>query len=558
MKRFCLFLILIIVASGLFAGPVNEGKVKRIALTFLEYQSSAENRSLQGDMMLVQKGVSASYYLYSYDNAWVLMSGDSDMYPVLGFSIEGGIDQDNIPPAMLSYLGARENQAEILKNRKQTVASSVKAWELFEERAYEKTNGKSVQPLLETKWNQGWPYNAACPAHPGGPGGHVYAGCVATAMGQIMKYHEFPSTGRFSNSISWGENIEVDFSSVDYEWDVMGTSIGSQSQEAISTLLFHCGAAVDMNYGANGSGSNITASEYALKYYFKYKPGSKVLEKSKFSDEDWRFKLREDLDKNHPVLYSGVDDNGGGHAFVCDAYQDTSYFHFNWGWSGSGNGYFFLDGISFHWNQRAVFNISPYWGEYCSSMFYEQRNWTFDDGSGPNYYWNDSECEWLIQPDGVDAIRLKFNYFHTGAGDVLYVYDGNSSDAELLGSFSGDEIPEEVVSGAGEVFLKFVTDGDGQEIGWELEYESITTGKDDMDSKKFSLYPNPADKQLVVHIPGTQPADVKIFSSDGRLMFHEKMTAGRRLFDLSDYSGGVYVLHYAAGSESRKARFVVK
>ena len=41
------------------------------------------------------------------------------------------------------------------------------------------------------------------------------------------------------------------------------------------------------------------------------------------------------LDENIPLYYSGQDDTGaGGHAFVCDGYDENDYFHFNWGWSG--------------------------------------------------------------------------------------------------------------------------------------------------------------------------------------------------------------------------------
>jgi Peptidase C10 family. len=41
------------------------------------------------------------------------------------------------------------------------------------------------------------------------------------------------------------------------------------------------------------------------------------------------------LDQGLPLYYSASDDGGaGGHAFVCDGYDENDYFHFNWGWSG--------------------------------------------------------------------------------------------------------------------------------------------------------------------------------------------------------------------------------
>ena len=41
------------------------------------------------------------------------------------------------------------------------------------------------------------------------------------------------------------------------------------------------------------------------------------------------------LDEHIPLYYSGQDDDmQGGHAFVCDGYDENDYFHYNWGWSG--------------------------------------------------------------------------------------------------------------------------------------------------------------------------------------------------------------------------------
>ena len=555
MRRFYSLLILVLVVLSAYATPVDKEQASNMADAFMSHKASSEHVDLKGTQRLLRSGEDDSYYLFSYDNAWVIVSGDTDMYPVLGYSLEGKIN--HLPPAMESYLNAREDQAKSLRKHKLSSESSRRAWQAFERGIFQE-NSRSVDPLVETKWNQGWPYNAACPAHPAGPGGHVYAGCVATAMGQIMNYYEYPETGRFSTTVPWGEDIEVDFSETTYDWDVMGTGINSQSQEAISTLLFHCGAAVDMNYSSDGSGSNISTAEYALKYYFRYKPGSDFLTKSSFLDTDWRFMLKEDIDKQHPVLYRGVSNNGGGHAFVCDGYQDTSYFHFNWGWSGSGDGYFHLDGMDFHWSQGAVFNISPYWGEYCSSTVYTQAEWSFGDGSGPNFYWNDTDCEWLIQPEGAEQVKISFSAFQTMQGDVLQIYDGATTDAELIGSYSGGSAPGEITSSGPSVLLRFMTNSDGQSSGWELNYESVTTSLGDFAAEGFNLYPNPASDALFVQIPGDQAVMIRIYSADGRVLLAENHQAGRQIVDISDLPSGMYFLQASNDNTTTRKHFIVK
>lgn len=46
--------------------------------------------------------------------------------------------------------------------------------------------------LTTTAWNQNEPYNYYAPSASGGPGDRAYAGCSATALAQILRYHRRP------------------------------------------------------------------------------------------------------------------------------------------------------------------------------------------------------------------------------------------------------------------------------------------------------------------------------------------------------------------------------
>ncbi|MDA3819801.1 MAG: C10 family peptidase [Candidatus Delongbacteria bacterium] len=539
------------------AEPVSEKQAAQVGEAFLYYKSQQKSQPVQGAMKLVGTGVESAWYLFSYDNAWVLLSGDTDMYPVLGYSLEGGLEPEEINPAMQSYLTAREKQAKSIRSKKLQSEKKRLAWQMYSEGTYAKGNTREVTPMIDTKWGQSWPYNAACPSHPNGPGGHVVVGCVATAMGQLMNYYEYPESGQYTHTMYWGDEIEIDLSAVEYDWDVMGTTINVASREAISTLLFHCGVAVDMNYSADASGSSVSNAEYALKYHFKYKSGSDFVEKSNYSDVEWKNLLMEDLEKGHPILYRGVNDNGGGHAFVCDGYQDTCYLHFNWGWNGYNDGYFYLDGIDFHWNQGAAINIMPYWGEYCNSMVYDQKSWTFDDGSGPNYAWNDTDCTWLIQPDSAESIKLTFLQFDTEENDVLKVYDGNSTDAPLIGTYSGSSIPPEIISSGDAMAFHFITDSDVQSKGWKVKYESIVSDKPDFAAEAFNLYPNPASEQVFLFVPGKEEVEVSVFSTTGVRVMHHTLSAGRNVLDVSQLSGGLYFVNIKGISHNLMRKVII-
>jgi hypothetical protein len=80
---------------------------------------------------------------------------------------------------------------------------------------------------------------------------------------------------------------------------------------------------------------------------------------------------------------------------------------------------------------------------YCSGTTnLTAASGSFTDGSGANDYLNNSDCMWLIQPSGATSITLSFSAFNTESGyDYVRVYDGSTTSAALLGSFSGSSIP---------------------------------------------------------------------------------------------------------------------
>ena len=99
----------------------------------------------------------------------------------------------------------------------------------------------------------------------------------------------------------------------------------------------------------------------------------------KWSDADWTAMVKEELDKQHPILYGGASDEGG-HSFICDGYDNQDYFHFNWGWSGENDGYFTLSrlrpgsggagggGYDFSEDQDVLIGIEPDWAQAIETV----------------------------------------------------------------------------------------------------------------------------------------------------------------------------------------------
>ena len=112
----------------------------------------------------------------------------------------------------------------------------------------------AIEPLLKTEWGQDYEFSNDCPKN-------YAAGCVAIGAAQIMKYYNYPNTGSGSHSYTWNNTtLSADFGSTTYDWDNMLVSYydgnaDSNQAKAVSTLSYHVGVAVDMNYTADGSGA---------------------------------------------------------------------------------------------------------------------------------------------------------------------------------------------------------------------------------------------------------------------------------------------------------------
>jgi len=435
------------------------------------------------------------YYVYSINRGgFVLVSATDLCIPVLGFSFEGSFDKNlsNVASWMTFY----ENQIRYqLENESSSITDISGEWDrlrVTDPLLLNDFNGiTSVAPLLVSKWNQDKYYNGHCPEDPSGPDGRCYAGCVATAMGQLMYYYRFPEqgTGSYSYTLPEYGTLSADFGNTTYDWNGMPSELNAPS-DAIAELLYHLGVSVDMDYGPDGSGMWNHKAAYSLKTYFRYGPETQYY----FRDSTnlaWDSILVANLDQRKPLYYAGwagVQSNSG-HAFVCDGYQPGGYYHFNWGWGGQSDGYFMINnltpgGNNFNFAQEVIplfpdtlLNVYP---AYCNGQaeIHTIRG-SVEDGSGWKKYLPSQSCSWLIKPmdpeyDSISQIRLKFLRMETEAGlDQLFIYDGDSSDCPLIGAYSGTELPPVITSTGDKLYLVFQTNGSSESGGWQADFEPV-------------------------------------------------------------------------------------
>ena len=376
MKKGLLFaLLLLLGALTMSAEALTEAKASQVAKQFFTQNG---RRLAPGQHQTAQFTLVASagrtadvndYYVFNRDTngGYVIVAGDDLAVPVLGYSDSGAFDVNNIPANMQWWLEQYQQELEYLRQHPGEARQMAPL-----------TN--SVQPLVTTYWNQSAPYNNMCPTYTSsGKTSRAVTGCVATAMAQIMNYHEWPVRGTGSHSYTCNvggvtrKTLSVDFSQSTYQWDKMldiyGSNSPSDCNDAVAKLMSDVGISVDMDYGSS-SGALSEDVPDALKYYFGYDEGISIMYRDYLGIEVWESMLRAELDAARPIYYSGAT-SSGGHAFVFDGYDTDGYFHINWGWGGMSNGYFVVSMLNpreqgigsfaggYNSRQAAVIGIQP-------------------------------------------------------------------------------------------------------------------------------------------------------------------------------------------------------
>jgi len=438
------------------------------------------------------------YYIINFKpDGFVFISAEDTYNPILGYSLEGSYHKEKTNQVFESWMSTYVEQIDYLRNNNLKASREVnKKWERYlnasRNTLIKKKKDEDIRPLLTSKWNQNYPYNVLCPEDEDGPGGHAYAGCVATAMSMIMHYYKYPSHGFGQKSYSmypYG-TLSADFESTYYMWNAMTDDISEYSTEhsisGIAELQYHCGVSTKMDYAIDGSGTYNHLVPEAIKDHFGYSDDAVKLDKNDYLDSTWREMIKENLEDKHPIYYSGCTDDGC-HAFILDGMQGSDMFHFNFGWGGYLNGYFHLTGEGavgkYNQSQAMIKNFYPDKNKYPLDFLQDTvpfHSGTLNNPGNPGTsYPTGSDISWLLTPsstrDSVVSFELEFLDFDLeGGADFVRIYDGATTDADLIGEFTGTSIPPVTESSSDSVLIRFITDENKTaHTGFRITYKAI-------------------------------------------------------------------------------------
>ena len=364
MKRLCFILIALWAVTTVYAGARSSADALRIAGEFVSNSVAVQQPQRSGspkDSLTAQRSYiadsSAVCFAVNTEKGFVLVGADDRLPEVLGYSDSRSFDPSDMPPALRFWMQCYEEELSNSQLSTLHTASADRSRPCRDKNYQLSTINYqlSISPLLSSQWNQSAPYNNLAPAY-NSSGAKSAAGCVATAMAQVMNYYRYPAYGTGSHSYLWvctatpelSTTLSADFGQTAYDWanmlDSYKSGYTSAQATAVATLMYHCGVAVEMGYGAS-SGAYTERVPAALKTWFGYDPNYQRIRKSMYPADSLNAIIYSELAAKRPVLVSGFNDEGG-HAFVCDGADSRGYFHINWGWGGSNDGYYLLSALN--------------------------------------------------------------------------------------------------------------------------------------------------------------------------------------------------------------------
>jgi len=341
---------------------ISNKEIETVAVHFYALLTGTENIKIIKQKEHYYKNVHTYSTIVFNNKDWVIISTDKQAEPILAYS-ESGNYSDSIVPGAMFWLTQYDYYVYDIK-QKGIVGDEINYLPLWEELIndnldkYKQNKGVVVAPLITTKWGQSTSnsggdseaYNFYTPSDVGC--NHTLAGCPAVAVGQVLRYWEYPSCTVF------------DWSKMPNELNTNDPNY-NQYKEEIANLLRNLGDKMNSNgsyYGCLGSGC-ATSITYQVLLYDLYYINATLIERCNYNKKTWKSILCYELNNDRPVLYRGVK-NGSGHIFVCDGYKTVTIgekFYFNFGWNGTSDAYYRINNpYGFSNDQKAIINIYPH------------------------------------------------------------------------------------------------------------------------------------------------------------------------------------------------------
>ncbi|MBN2234740.1 MAG: C10 family peptidase [Opitutales bacterium] len=389
------------------AAPVSPDRAGKVAAAWArssqQHLGKQMNRTIQEVKTFNDANGEDMFHVILLDmGGFVVVPADDEVEPIIAFSSDGTLEEDPENPlwSLVSQdLPSRIEATRSLSKRALQTGPSErqeknrKKWLRFEsltdlqshdysdeplvDMGTPSINDECVSPLVASRWNQGSVGYPSVPCYNYYTPNHYVSGCVATAMAQVIRYWQHPTSGIGVHSY----NITVDGVAQSastrggdgaggaYDWSLMTLvptgSTPEAARQMIGALLYDCGVSVEMEYASGGSGASTYYTSLRLKDRFGYANSIYTQGTELTTDGLLNRIVNPNLDFGSPTILSIRNDKGEGHAIIADGYgynSSTLYHHLNMGWGGSQDAWYNLPNVDdayygFSKVQAAVYNI---------------------------------------------------------------------------------------------------------------------------------------------------------------------------------------------------------
>ncbi len=393
MKKALIFAIFITFSLCSVNAQINKQSLLNYSLTFIEQQNLNKKVLIpdNAEELKYENGDVYAYVVNLRPKGFIVFSPSKKMFPIISFSTESNFDFSTSKNNYLLNMIKSNMEHDLQFLKQNNNKRELKDNDSWKELSTKYVN-KSSNPNTKAKTNALIQYGAHLTSIWGGVNcyddqgnginvGNYYTpnnyspGCVATSLSMIFHYYRWPETGvgshtnydnQGSSQTSWSAN----FGNATYDWNNMldeyqGVASSLTQQKAMGYISFHAATALDMDYEATGSTSNINRIPSAAGSYFRFSGHHEYSNWSSF----WS-RMQENLENDHPVPIAINATNGAGHAPVVDGYryyegdpESEYYYHLNMGWYGTSNAWYRLQGSfsagGYTSVSAAVFDLLP-------------------------------------------------------------------------------------------------------------------------------------------------------------------------------------------------------
>jgi hypothetical protein len=290
-----------------------------------------------------------AYFCRVEPAGYVVLPVSKDLPPVCAYSVHSNPDPA-VDEGLLRLVADRLEGAYLALDQRQPSAASrparyLASWQALTGDAFDPGAYYGERPargagmdyqegetLLTTRWHQQPPYNDDCPdLNCSWPTYNFYnenavVGCVSTAVSQILRHWRWPPAG-----VGGAYADAYDFPNMcdEYKWD--STLVGFEDEhghpvtdaqiDAVAELNSEVGVSVNMDYGCGTSGAHDDAYlEPALQDHFRYDDACDVQYGNQHSYDDWFLLLKNDINQNRAVEFSGG--MPSVHAIAVDGWKE--------------------------------------------------------------------------------------------------------------------------------------------------------------------------------------------------------------------------------------------